>query len=365
LATINSVNLLDGADGFAATIGIIMSLAVGAMALYMERSVDAILAMALAGALCGFLRYNFPPAKAFLGDSGSMLIGFVLGALAIRCSFKQHTAYAFFAPIAILAIPFIDTAAALIRRRLTGRSIYTVDRGHLHHTLMKRGYSPIISLLWVATLCATTAVGGTLAMTQRKVQYALASIVIVVVVMVFGRIFGVAEFMLIYKRVSGVVMSFFSPSGRARRGIQQSAVQLQGNRDWQQIWQQLCDFADEHAINEMTLDLNVPWLHEAFHATRRRADAKRGPNHEWYAEIPLLVGGRLFGRIEILSARESRFSHYDIVENLLKIIRDIERALRDCSEYIHPDDLEAAVPLPIAPTEFPRPRRTRRVRQIK
>jgi len=120
--------------------------------------------------------------------AGSMLIGFLLSALAIRCMFKQTSAYAFFAPIALLAIPFIDTAAAIIRRRLMGRSIFAVDRGHLHHTLMKQGYSPRISLLWVALLCSTTAAGGVMSLIYQQSEYALVSIALVLIVMIGWRI---------------------------------------------------------------------------------------------------------------------------------------------------------------------------------
>ena len=173
LAAINSVNLLDGADGIAGTIGVVMSLALSVMAIIQEQWSTALIAASMAGALAGFLRFNFPPAKVYLGDAGSMLIGFVLSALAIRCTFKQNSAIAFFAPVALLAIPFLDSAAAVIRRRLMGRSIFEVDRGHLHHSLMKRGYSPRVSLLWVTLLCTTTAAGAVLSLLNQQPVYAL------------------------------------------------------------------------------------------------------------------------------------------------------------------------------------------------
>src|SRR5262249_8496162 len=96
---------------------------------------------ALAGALLGFLRYNFPPATIFLGGSGSMLVGLVIGVLAIQSSLKAPATIALVAPLATLAIPIIDTAAAIVRRKLTGRSTYTTDRGHLHHCLLSKGFS--------------------------------------------------------------------------------------------------------------------------------------------------------------------------------------------------------------------------------
>jgi UDP-GlcNAc:undecaprenyl-phosphate GlcNAc-1-phosphate transferase len=268
-----------------------------------------------------------------------MLIGFLLSALAIRCMFKSHTAYAFFAPIALLAIPFIDTGAAIIRRRLTGRSIFEVDRGHLHHALMKRGYTPRVSLLWVALLCSTTAAGAVLSLLEQRSEYALVSILIVVVVMVGCKIFGVAEYQLVSRKASSLARSFFKISANNNTQVLQSSVHVQGNRNWQEMWKSLCDFADEHELNQLTLDLNMPWLHESFHATRRRADADRGENKEWFTMIPLIVDGRCFGRLELNGAFGQKFDHHQIIQNLLKVTNDIEQSLEQ------PEEVEAHVPL--------------------
>ncbi|MEM7454032.1 MAG: MraY family glycosyltransferase [Planctomycetota bacterium] len=325
LVAVNSVNLLDGADGFASTVGVIMAGSLGVMALLDGKIVDAVVILALAGGLIGFLRFNFPPAKAFLGDAGSMLIGFLLGALAIRCMFKQAALYAFFAPIALLAIPLIDTSAAIIRRRLTGRSIYTVDRGHLHHRLAKHGYSPRLSLLWVAALCTVTAAGGVMAMYFRQSEYAVVSIIVVFIVMIAGKIFGLSEFQLVSTRVAGFAKSFVGVKEKGKHV--QHRVHVQGVHDWEALWDEVCDFADEHELNEVTIDLNLPWMHESFHATRRKAGTKKDRNHEWYAEVPLLVGNRIFGRIEVLNAKNGKFTHYQVLSDLLKILPDLEQLL--------------------------------------
>ncbi|MCH2180121.1 MAG: undecaprenyl/decaprenyl-phosphate alpha-N-acetylglucosaminyl 1-phosphate transferase [Mariniblastus sp.] len=329
LAAINSVNLLDGADGFASTIGIVISLALGAMSWHGGRFFDASIAFGMAGALIGFLRYNFPPAKVFLGDSGSMLIGFVLAALAIRCSFKQATAYAFFAPIALLAIPFIDTAAAIVRRRLTGRSIYSVDRGHMHHTMAKRGFGPRLSLLWVATMCLTTAAGAVLAVIYEESEYAIISIIIVVGVMFVTRIFGMAELQLVSKRMADAGLTFLASRSKNGKQVQQSMLQLQGNRDWRRVWACLCEFSDMHEIDQLTFDLNLPWIHESFHATRKKQSARRGENQQWQAEVPVIGAGKIFGRIEVVAGKDSRFTCQDIIVNLLKLMEELEDQLVD------------------------------------
>ena len=334
IAAINSVNLLDGADGIAGTIGVVMSLALSVMAVYQGEMVTAIISMAMAGALLGFLRFNFPPAKVYLGDTGSMLIGFVLSALAIRCTLKQNSAFAFFAPIALLAIPFIDTGAAIIRRRLTGRSIFTVDRGHLHHSLMKRGYSPRVSLLWVALLCTTTAAGGVLSLLFQQSEYALVSIGIVVVVMIGCKLFGVAEFQLVSRKASTLAGSFFSLASSNTPEVRQSSVHVQGSRDWQGAWKRLCEFADSHGLVELTMDLNAPWIHESFHATRRRSDVPRGDNHQWYSEIPLITSGRLFGRVEIVGSGQDDDSHREIIKRVLEITFEIEDSMADSNREV-------------------------------
>jgi len=327
IAAINSVNLLDGADGIAGTIGVVMSVALGLMAILLGQMLNAIIAFSLAGALVGFLRYNFPPARVYLGDAGSMLIGFVLSAMAIRSCFKQTSAFAFFAPLALLAIPFIDTAAAIVRRRLTGRSIFEVDRGHLHHSLMKRGFSARISLLWVFLLSLTTAAGAVLSLYFQQSHYALASIVIVIIVMMANRIFGNAEFQLVTRKARSYADSLLKTPEKQAANIHQSIVHVQGNRDWNETWQCLSDFSDDNGLLELTLDLNAPWTHESFHAIRRRKDISRGDNHEWYAQIPLIAGGRLFGRVELVGAGQESLSHHEIIQNLSRVMQGIESAL--------------------------------------
>ena len=104
----NSVNLIDGIDGLASTIGLICSMTLGVMAIMTNHLVDAVIAFSLAGALLGFLRFNFAPASIYLGDAGSMLIGLVLGTIALRCSIKEAATIALAGPLAIMAIPMFD-----------------------------------------------------------------------------------------------------------------------------------------------------------------------------------------------------------------------------------------------------------------
>lgn len=328
LVAINSVNLLDGADGFAATIGLVIFLALATMGFYSGSVIDATLCMTITGALLGFLRFNFPPAKVFLGDAGSMLIGFVLAAVTIRCSFKQATAYAFFAPVALLAIPLIDTTAAILRRRLTGRSIYTTDRGHLHHTMAKKGLSPQASLIWVGLLTMTTATGAIMSLITQHSEFAIISIGIVVVVLLTGRIFGAAEFELISKRLLGNFRSSLGATSKPNS----KGVQLQGNRDWDGIWKQICEFAAEQGLNEVVLDVNAPWIHESFHAKRKFNKNKRVLGTEWQSEMPLIATGRVLGRIVFWAPVQGNRNHHDLMQGVIEFSSNLETAVAELCE---------------------------------
>jgi UDP-GlcNAc:undecaprenyl-phosphate GlcNAc-1-phosphate transferase len=126
LLCINSVNLIDGADGLCSSIGWVAFAAVAAICIHTNNHVEGLVAASMAGALLGFLFYNLPPAKVFLGDSGSMLIGLILGVMTMRSWFSEDSPLAITIPIVLLSIPLFDSSMAILRRKLTGRSVMTV-----------------------------------------------------------------------------------------------------------------------------------------------------------------------------------------------------------------------------------------------
>jgi UDP-GlcNAc:undecaprenyl-phosphate GlcNAc-1-phosphate transferase len=149
----NAFNLIDGLDGLAAGVGFFASSVVFMFAVLNDRWEIALFSAALAGALLGFLRYNFSPASVFLGDSGSLSVGFVLAALSLRGSSKSSTAVAVIAPLLALGFPIVDTALAMLRRTLAGRSILEGDADHIHHRMVRMGMRPrqAVILLYVVT----------------------------------------------------------------------------------------------------------------------------------------------------------------------------------------------------------------------
>jgi UDP-GlcNAc:undecaprenyl-phosphate GlcNAc-1-phosphate transferase len=141
VAITNAFNLIDGIDGLAAGAALFASLVISAVALLLGHPILASVALALSGALIGFLRYNFNPASIFLGDSGSLFIGFTLAALSVEETQKASTTLAVTIPLIAFGLPVIDTGLALIRRFISGRSLFQADREHIHHMLLARGWS--------------------------------------------------------------------------------------------------------------------------------------------------------------------------------------------------------------------------------
>jgi UDP-GlcNAc:undecaprenyl-phosphate GlcNAc-1-phosphate transferase len=137
----NAFNLIDGIDGLAAGAGLFASLVVLSVSLMLGHPHVTVVALVLSGALIGFLRYNFNPASIFLGDSGSLFIGFTLAALSLQGAQKASTAVAIAIPIMAFALPVIDTAFTMVRRFLSRKPIFQGDREHVHHMLLARGWS--------------------------------------------------------------------------------------------------------------------------------------------------------------------------------------------------------------------------------
>jgi len=137
----NAMNLIDGLDGLAAGISLIAVLPVAVVALSGGQVVLALVALTLIGALAGFLVHNFHPAKIFMGDTGSMFLGFVLAVVTVQVTQKVSVAASLGAPLIALALPIFDTLTTMGRRALVGKPVFSPDKEHLHHRLLRLGWS--------------------------------------------------------------------------------------------------------------------------------------------------------------------------------------------------------------------------------
>src|SRR5258708_9948174 len=139
LAITNAFNLIDGLDGLAAGSALFSTLVAFVVALLNGYSLVTVMTIALAGAILGFLRYNFNPATIFLGDSGSLFIGFLLSALALAGAQKAPTIVAVAIPVVSFGLPILETSLSILRRLISGRPVFTADREHIHHKLLQHG----------------------------------------------------------------------------------------------------------------------------------------------------------------------------------------------------------------------------------
>jgi len=168
VAVINVINLIDGVDGLAAGVCAISAVTLAVIALSLERNAAGVLAALTAGAALGFLRHGFPPASTFMGDTGSNLLGYLLGVVAVQGALKTNAVIALFLPLIILTVPILDTGFVVAKRLKYRRPIYRADRWHFHHRMANIGFSQRRTL---AYLYGWTLVMALLALALRFVPY--------------------------------------------------------------------------------------------------------------------------------------------------------------------------------------------------
>ena len=174
----NTVNVSDGLDGLAAGICFLVALLLFWSANRIDQFPAAHLTLALAGALLGFLFFNFPPARVFMGDSGSMFLGYIIGGVSIMGLLKTATILGLVFPLLVLGMPVTDLTFAIIRRKLRGQSMATADRGHLHHRLLDAGLSQRAAVLLMYGISACFGVAAVLGAKGQWI-WALAMLLVV------------------------------------------------------------------------------------------------------------------------------------------------------------------------------------------
>ncbi len=200
----NVMNLIDGLDGLAGTVGLVVLLTFAALAGIRGQVVVAIFSLVLAGSLLGFLIHNWHPAKIFLGDAGSLTVGFLIGALSIESWLKQAAGFTLIVPLVLVSIPMFDTMMAIVRRKLTGRSVGQADHAHIHHRLQDRGLTPRQVVLSLAGLCLAMAMVAIASVAFDSDLLAVGLCASILVLLVVGRIFGHHEVLLFSRQLRGL-----------------------------------------------------------------------------------------------------------------------------------------------------------------
>jgi UDP-N-acetylmuramyl pentapeptide phosphotransferase/UDP-N-acetylglucosamine-1-phosphate transferase/glycosyltransferase involved in cell wall biosynthesis len=296
LGAINSLKLLDGMDGLLSTVALITTVAFACMAAMKDQWATACVAVAMAGALLGFLRYNIPRMTIYLGDSGSMLVGLIIGSLAIKSSLKASATVALLAPVAILAIPILDALATIFRRQLSGGNIYSTDRGLLHQCLLRLGFSKLIVLTLVSSFCLLAVAGAYLSIVLNSEWLARGAAVTVLIILIGMRWFGNGE-MPGASRLKGLAVTLL----KVRRPV----GPLQDGRAWEDLWAVLVRSAEEMELNSIRLEVNSPVLQQNYQSrwvNPRSQDAESG-DASWSVVIPLIWQGQTAGCLEVTGGR--------------------------------------------------------------
>ena len=184
----NTLNLIDGLDGLASGVAMIASLSFLFVANKFNYIQVMIMSSIVAGACLGFLPYNFNPAKIFMGDTGALFLGFILAALSIEGVMKSVATIAVVVPIIILGVPIFDTTFAIFRRLLNGKSIAEADKGHLHHRLLKMGFSQKKTVLILYSISAIFGLCAILiAKTNSKRAVIMSMLVFIITILLAGK----------------------------------------------------------------------------------------------------------------------------------------------------------------------------------
>ena len=296
---INAINLIDGADGVASTIGIMIFVTTGVIgvlhgAAYLPIS---FIAFTMAAAVFGFFLCNRPPAKIYLGDSGSMLIGFMAAVLLINvCSVGKGT-IRFFPAFTIAFLPILDSFSAIIRRTLAGRSIYFADRSHLHHriqTHVGRNWKLLITLIGLQIPLSVGGIWGTLyarGETPWGDFIPLGAAFLVLVFLIATNIFGRNELKLMGLGLKKLFRKIFIPRKRKQNQTHEY-INLQED-DWKQLWRSIQRQTADYPCFYISLDINIPAMEVDFFASKGEQAIEKGisadPRSIMTLRIPLMV----------------------------------------------------------------------------
>lgn len=240
----NALNLIDGIDGLAAGIALIACAAITVLAIYAGQPVMAVLMLALSGSLTAFLIFNFYPARVFLGDGGSLFLGFTIATGSVMSATKSAALLGLGLPALALAVPIFDTLFSVLRRALRQRSIVAPDRGHIHHRLLALGMSQTQAaiLIWLATLAFTGV--GLLMFILRGVIPLLVYCCVAAILMAVFWIAGTVRLRECLAHLKRRLKVSQKAKGHRRR-YEQAALSFDEAVSFDGWWKSVCTAADE------------------------------------------------------------------------------------------------------------------------
>ncbi len=248
----NAVNLSDGLDGLAAGVSAIACAVIALFAMYSQNLIMTIFMLALLGGLCGFLFYNFNPAQIFMGDCGSLFVGFTIAASSIMCLTKSSVLVGLALPVLALGIPIFDTFFAMLRRFLERRSLFAPDRSHFHHRLIDLGLKQRHAVIAIyAATCAAAGLGLFMMVRQDAGAIVLFACILVLLLLLF-RVVGAVRFgETIQQLQRNYTMAV--QEKRMRRTFEDLQLRFRQVHDADQWWQAVCDAGEGFHFDSVSL----------------------------------------------------------------------------------------------------------------
>jgi len=242
LLLINAINLIDGLDGLAAGVAFFACFVMAILATFSKPDyMIAIEFAAIAGALLGFLRYNFNPASIFMGDGGSYFVGYIIAALSVLGSIKSQLGTALLIPLLALGVPIFDTLLSPIRRWVIGRRMFHPDKGHIHHRLLEKGISSRQTVLIIYGISFVLCVAGIILVNLRNTLAGLLLIVLIVVFFIVVRKLGYLEYLAIDKFFGWFRdLSYEAGFTHGRRSFLNIQIEIERAKNMEEIWENTC-----------------------------------------------------------------------------------------------------------------------------
>ncbi|MGA9673643.1 MAG: MraY family glycosyltransferase [Terracidiphilus sp.] len=253
VACSNAMNLIDGVDGLAAGVALVASITTLIAALFHHNVDLAFATVPLVGALLGFLRFNFSPASIFLGDCGSLTLGFLLGCYGIVWSEKSTTVLSMAAPLMVLFVPLLDAGLAIVRRFLRQQPIFGADRAHIHHKLLSQGLPPWRVVLILYGFCALAGVAGLILTATHVPYHSFVVIIVILVAWLAIQHLGYSELGVANRVVFG---GGFHRLLNGQLNLAKFEQELMASKTLDEIWQLLCRDSPEFGFSGIELRID-------------------------------------------------------------------------------------------------------------
>jgi len=344
LLLINAVNLMDGLDGLAAGVAFFASVVMIVLSILQQNYLSAMMFSALGGAVLGFLRYNFNPATIFLGDGGSYFIGYVIAYLSIQASLKSQVGAAILIPLIALGVPIFDSILTPIRRFLMGKALFQPDTGHIHHRLIRLGFSTRKAVLILYGFSIALCLYTVILVHYRSNVSGLFLIIILAAAFVMVRKLGYLEY-LAYDKFYGWLTDVTDVAGLSqdRRSFLSRQVDIDHAENMEELWDRISDTLELLRFDRAEMCLNVidkrgRWVwanvasknYEDLSSVATGWDKIDGDDHLFRIEVPVSNGeSKIIGKLFLMKdLKKNPLSPHTFrrIENLRRTInRNLSR----------------------------------------